>query len=898
MAGIIPLPSTRISGALVRQRLLAQLQSDQLDLFRLQNQVSTGQRITLASEDAPAARRAMTLQRLLERKDQLRTSVDTGQYYLQATDVALDGVATLLGDIRGLAIGAAGTTSTESIRNQAASEIDSALKELLRTANTQFRGRYLFSGSQTNVKPYSINGTQVEYHGDDRELSSYSDLGVLFGTNAAGVDVFGGVSGEVLGGVDLNPQLAENTPLSTLLGGRGISANGALRISDGTNSTVVDVSRAVTVGDVLRMIEANPPAGRSVSASINGGVTLQLDAPGGGNLTVTEVGSGKTASELGILEATGVSTSPLVGADLNPVILRTSRIDDLLGTKARARLVSAGTDNDLLITAAANGPLYNGVTVQMVDDELLRSDAGIAQGQEYAQYDATARAARTALKFTGAGNDLTLTATTAGVAFNDVDVVIQSASGLGNSATAAYNPGTKRLTITVDDAGATTVDEVVNAVNGAGVFTAAHDPSAEGAGTYNGAALIDVADVGIVRGDTGNSGGAAKTLYVYVAAGQSNANNVAAAINAQGTFTAELDTLDASTASQAGNQVVSLGSTATTTGGTGTSLDVASGLRVVNGGETHSIDLSSAETVEDVLNLLNGADAGLHADINADATGINIRSRFSGSDFQIGENGGQTATQLGVRTFTGATRLEDLNHGVGVPTKRDSFQQSPPAFNPDFTIIANDGAGPVNLVIDASSAETVQDVLDLINNHASNNTGGIAVVAQLNATGNGIQLVDTNARPLTVTAAEGSQAAEYLGLLPAGSTTATDPAGVITGVDRNYRETSSVFTTLVRLKEAIQANDINAMNRAIEDIDADIERVTFARADVGARQRSLTITQHNLEDEDVQLRGALSEEIEVDIIEAISNLTARQVSLEASLKTTANILQMSLLNFL
>ena len=95
----------------------------------------------------------------------------------------------------------------------------------------------------------------------------------------------------------------------------------------------------------------------------------------------------------------------------------------------------------------------------------------------------------------------------------------------------------------------------------------------------------------------------------------------------------------------------------------------------------------------------------LHAEINADATGINIRSRFSGSDFQIGENGGQTATQLGVRTLTGATRLDELNHGVGVPTKRDSFQQSPPAFNPDFTIVANDGTGPVNLVIDASSAE-------------------------------------------------------------------------------------------------------------------------------------------------------------------------------------------------
>jgi flagellar hook-associated protein 3 FlgL len=74
--------------------------------------------------------------------------------------------------------------------------------------------------------------------------------------------------------------------------------------------------------------------------------------------------------------------------------------------------------------------------------------------------------------------------------------------------------------------------------------------------------------------------------------------------------------------------------------------------------------------------------------------------------------------------------------------------------------------------------------------------------------------------------------------------------------------------------------------------------VTFARSEVGARQQSLDITQQNLEEEDVQLRTALSDEIEVDIVEAISNLTARQISLEASLRATANILQLSLLNFI
>jgi flagellar hook-associated protein 3 FlgL len=899
MASIIPLPTTRVSGMLVRQRLLAQLQGDQLDLFRLQNQVSTGQRFTLPSEDAPAARRAMTLQRLLERKTQIRSNIETGQSFLKSTDVALNNVAGLLGDIRGVALGVSGTTSTDSERQAAITEINRAIEQLVSVGNTQFRGRYLFAGSQTNVEPYSYDGAYVTYHGDDQAIRSHSDLGVLFSTNATGQDVFGGISSEVLGGVDLNPEVTADTPLSSLRGGRGISPNGALQISDGTNSVIVDISHAATVGDVARLIEANAPLGRKVTVDITGqGLTLQLDSAGGGNLTVSEVASGKAASELGILNTLGVLTNPLVGGDLNPLVTKTTQLDSLLGSKARTRLVSPGDNNDLLIQAAVNGTQYNGATIQIVDNELLRASPGVAPGSEYAQYSATARQAEASLRFSGPGNDLTITANTAGTAFNNVDVVVVGATGLGNAANASYNSATKQLTITVDDAGATSLDAVVNAVNATGDFTATSDESAEGPASYNGASLILASDISNIQGDTGNSGGAANTLYVYVRANASSANNVAAAINAEGTFTATLDTLDTTNSSQAGTQPVSLNATATTSGGSGAPFDASSGLRIISGESTYTLTFDDAETVEDLLNIINGSEAGLHAEINADGSGVNVRSRLSGADLQIGENGGQTATQLGIRSLTGETRLDALNRGVGVPAKRDSYQENPPAFVTDFTITASDGVGTVDLPIDVSSAETVQDVIDLINNHALNNTAGVAVTARLNVTGNGIELVDDAGQPLTITAAEGSQAAEYLGLLPADTTTVTSATGVITGTDKNYLDTPSVFTTLIRLRDALAANDITAIEDAISGIDADLDRVTFSRSEVGARQQALDVTQQNLEDEDVQLRSALSEELEVDLVEAISNLTARQVSLEASLKATASILQMSLLSYL
>ena len=53
-----------------------------------------------------------------------------------------------------------------------------------------------------------------------------------------------------------------------------------------------------------------------------------------------------------------------------------------------------------------------------------------------------------------------------------------------------------------------------------------------------------------------------------------------------------------------------------------------------------------------------------------------------------------------------------------------------------------------------------------------------------------------------------------------------------------------------------------------------------------------------LEDENVQLRSALSQDIDVDLVDAISQLTGRQYAFEASLRTAASLLQLSLLNFI
>jgi flagellin-like hook-associated protein FlgL len=896
MAGIFPIPTTRVGDLFVRQRLTGQVQLDQLELFRLQTQVSTGKRLQLPSDDAPAALRAINLQRLLDRKGQIRTNLQSSEIFLSSAADSINFVSGELIKLRAETVGVAGTVVPQSARDAVIQIVDGVMEELVNAANSKLQGRYLFSGSRSQTSPFEYNGKYVEYHGNEGVLHSYVDLERLFATNLTGTEVFGGISTPVQGSNDLNPHLRQDTLLSTINGGEGLSRNAAISIAVNTGITtvtsVVDLAGAVTIGDVARLIELSAPAGTSITAEVTGsGLVLQTPS---GTVAVGEVAQGRAAHELGIFTTPGSPASPtLTGGDLNPRILKTTRLADLLGTKAQGRIISSGLNNDLLLTAAANGTAFNGVDVVFVD--------GAAAG--------------------------------------------------GESAT--YSSGTNSLTVEIDS-------------------------------------------------------------------GTSTAAQVAAAINAEGTFTAATDYRDAASVTLAGTNTVVAGTfTDVASGGSGEVLDTASGIILTNGDNSVTLDTSNFETVEQLLNAIEATGLGLLAEINAAGNGINVRSRRSGADLTIGENGGSTATQLGVRTYTGETRLADFNRGVGVTTTADLEALDTTKLD-SVRIFARNG---VQLDVNLATATSLQDVVDLINSAPGNHfldpdplIGMTSVTAQLTPNGNGIDLIDSSSvihGSLQVDALPGTEAAEYLGFVepgaatgssvltdassnyvisgknvlghdmlitardgtqlwvdlagtntvqdvidrinanpnagPAGVTarmavvgngielvdasagagtlavhtvdgstaaralgfvaegeTSSDPGDVqlsgtnqvLTSEDRHTLETDSVFNTLLRLRSALEDGDVAEIGRSIERLDDDLSRVNFASAELGIRLQNLHVVDIRLQDENVQLNTALSADIDVDLVEAISNLTARQYALEASLRTAASLLQLSLLNFI
>src|SRR5262245_46457577 len=100
---ISSIPTTRLSNAYMALRVMTQIQSDQRNLFQIQNQIGSGRRFAVPSEDAPASARAMTLQSLLERKISVQASINTISTSLSASEAALGVASSVLIDVRAVA---------------------------------------------------------------------------------------------------------------------------------------------------------------------------------------------------------------------------------------------------------------------------------------------------------------------------------------------------------------------------------------------------------------------------------------------------------------------------------------------------------------------------------------------------------------------------------------------------------------------------------------------------------------------------------------------------------------------------------------------------------------------------------------------------------------------------
>lgn len=289
------------------------------------------------------------------------------------------------------------------------------------------------------------------------------------------------------------------------------------------------------------------------------------------------------------------------------------------------------------------------------------------------------------------------------------------------------------------------------------------------------------------------------------------------------------------------------------------------------GGNSATITVASGATLGSVISSINSAGINVTAAIDSNGKGLTLtdNSPVITQPLTVAEvSGGTTASGLGIvgqrdgtlngtvldPQVTNATLLTDLNGGTGLVLS-------------DISVIN----GAASATISFSTATTVGDALNLIN------SAGLNVTASVNSAGNSLRVVSNDPTTVAVVNDIGvGTTAENLGL----------------GGGRN------ILDTLTTLKLALERNDTVAILATLENLDKGLDSVNESRAFSGSTLRQIESTDFIHDQDIVDQSEQLSNTEDADIIKSASDLAALELAFNATLNTTARILQPSLLDFL
>lgn len=387
----------RVPLSLATSRLAKSIQEGQLQIQRLQDQLSSGRRFVLPSESPTAATQTLALQKLDERRNSFQNNISTVQGALGATDQALASLSDTLNTARGLLQAGVGDQTSSAERSGLAQEAASLIQSALLAMNTSYNGRYIFAGSQTDQVPFAVQADgSIRYQGDEQTIDSFADFGFRIAGSVDGGHDLRALSQSPT--VDLNPALSLSTRLDQLNGGVGATLQSIrITLDDSPNNTVqkdVDLTGAQTIQDVKSRLEA---------AFASEAITLTVDVdptsksglrltPSAGTVAVQDVDQGRTAAELGIRSG---AVAVLQGNDLKPTISLYTAVSDLNGGAG----IGATAGTGLRIEHAGKVhvvDLHGAATVQDVLNRIRAADPDV-----YADISADGSGLRVASRLSG-----------------------------------------------------------------------------------------------------------------------------------------------------------------------------------------------------------------------------------------------------------------------------------------------------------------------------------------------------------------------------------------------------------------------------------------------------------------------------------------------------------------
>lgn len=169
----------RISTSQIYSAGTDNISRNQTELFRLQNQISTGRRILRPEDDPVVAAQALVTQQTQAVNRLFQENQGNAESQLGILDGQLDSLGNAIQDVRERTVQLGNASLTEKERRFIAEELESRLEQLISVANSQNgEGLFLFAGFQGGTVPFArVPGATGPFGGGNPLVQFFGDQG-------------------------------------------------------------------------------------------------------------------------------------------------------------------------------------------------------------------------------------------------------------------------------------------------------------------------------------------------------------------------------------------------------------------------------------------------------------------------------------------------------------------------------------------------------------------------------------------------------------------------------------------------------------------------------------------------------------------------------------------------
>ncbi|MBI2132275.1 MAG: hypothetical protein HYT99_05605, partial [Candidatus Tectomicrobia bacterium] len=811
-----------------------------------------GKRILRPSDDPAGFSKVTSLRALLQDSLQVRKNIDASKGPLNVADQTMASITSLVQEARTLAVGQAGAPADAATRAATATQVARIRESILELANTQVGGRHIFAGTAVTTRPFGADGA---YLGNGENLKINLGIATPIALNVVGSEFLT---------TDLDPDLfqtASHVKSTTPLTDRFTinASNNVLVIQEFPSGTSFNVA-----------LNAGTYTGDQLAAELQSQLTNFT--PVGGTYAVTY----DESTDRFRIQVTGglASEFRVISAGTNPASTAAAVFGFNADSAQKSEAVS-GTETAFNVIAGVNDSFS--IQVDGGTSTAVTVDAGV--------YTAQTLASQIQLRVNNNVKRVT--------ASNNTIRILED--GGVRSATLTVPAGTKT--------GATLAADLQAALNASTVLkgsTAATPPGPGYVVTYTAGAdkfTITTATPGTpppanLAVDVSSPDGLAAlmgfTVPVPFASTVTSDKNITGAkvdygVSFKDTFTITSPTVGAgssvSIGAGANNILPALnlnGATATASRSTLLS-DLNKGKGVAAGtisitnraGQTFTVDLSTAATLNDVFAKIEAAVTGVKASLAAD-----------GKRIVLTDSNSPRVSNLIVREVGTTTTAAGLGIKADVPGNITGLDVGP-SVSASTLVSALRGGRGINLgtvrigtaTIDLAIGKeaTVGDILSAINSQS-----GSGAKASISSDGSHLRLASTNPVKSALITDITASAAKELG----------------------FQGADNVLGLLDTLEEALRRNDGETLGKTLDAFSEALERIGLARVKIGQVSQQFDRFKAQQEEVEVSFTEVLSSVEDADIVEAMTQFSIFQNTLQAALASSAQILQVQLLDFL